>query len=330
VKIDVFPHILPPRFYSQFHEAIESEVHKQLHEYIPSLYNLDARFRVMDKFGDYSQVLTLASPPLENIRDSKKATQLAMAANDEMAELYLKYPDRFVAFAACLPLQDMDAALREADRAVKQLNARGVQIFTPINDKPLDLPEFFPLYEKMYSFNLPIWIHPQREFDYPDYRTEKFSKFNIFSMLGWVYETSSAMVRLVGSGVLEKYPGLKFITHHAGAMIPFLENRINGFLDSTEIVLRRKTVDLKKPALDYLKLFYADTAIYGNTAGLECSLSFFGADNLLFGSDMPYDPQYGLQLIRETIRSIEEMEISASDRKKIFEGNTRKLLRLAV
>jgi uncharacterized protein len=330
MKIDVFSHILPPKFYNQFHEAIDSEVHKQLHEYIPSLYNLDARFKVMDKFGDYSQVLTLASPPLENIRNTKKAIELAMSANDEMAELYLKFPDRFAAFAACLPTQDMDAALKEADRAIKQLYARGVQIFTPINDKPLDLPEFFPLYEKMSFYNLPIWIHPQREIDYPDYRTEKISRYNIFSMLGWVYETSSAMVRLVGSGVLERYPGLKFITHHAGAMVPFLENRINGFLDSTEIVLRRKTVDLKKPAIDYFKLFYADTAIYGNTSGLMCSFSFFGADNLLFGTDMPYDPQYGLQLIGETISSVERMDINAVDRKKIFETNTRKLLRLAV
>jgi len=330
MKIDVFSHILPPKFYSKFHEAIDSEIHKQLHEIIPSLYDMDARFRVIDRFGDYSQVLTLASPPLENIRDRKKAADLAMAANDEMAELYLKYPDRFAAFAACLPMQDMDAALKEADRAIKQLYARGVQIFTPINEKPLDLPEFHPLYEKMCSYNLPIWIHPQREIDYPDYKTEKMSKFNIFSMLGWVYETSAAMVRLVGSGVLEKYPGLKFITHHAGAMIPFLEKRINGFMDSTEIVLRRKTVDLKRPSLDYFRMFYADTAIYGHTSGLMCSYEFFGADNLLFGSDMPYDPQFGLQLIGETIRSIDEMEISREDQKKIFEGNTRKLLRLAV
>ena len=75
----------------------------------------------------------------------------------------------------------------------------------------------------MCQYDLPIWIHPQREVDYPDYRSEKISKYAMHSMLGWVYETSSAMVRLVLSGVLEKYPNLKFITHHGGAMIPFLQ-----------------------------------------------------------------------------------------------------------
>ena len=103
---------------------------------------------------------------------------------------------------------------------IRDLKFRGIQINTPINDKPLDAPEFWPLYEKMSQYNLPIWIHPERPVDEADYRTEKRSKYMIFHIFGWPYETAAAMTRLVFSGVLEKYPNLKFITHHCGSMVP--------------------------------------------------------------------------------------------------------------
>jgi predicted TIM-barrel fold metal-dependent hydrolase len=86
---------------------------------------------------------------------------MARMANDELAELVIKYPDRFAAGVATLPMNDMDAALREADRAIRGLQLKGVQIFSSINGKPLDLPMFFPLYEKMVGYDLPIWLHPE-------------------------------------------------------------------------------------------------------------------------------------------------------------------------
>ena len=114
-------------------------------------------------------------------------------------------------------------------------------------------------------------------------------------MFGWVYETSSAMVRLVLSGVLEKYANLKFITHHGGAIIPFLNRRVASFIDFSATRLKNRILDnISGPPIDYFKKFYADTAIYGNTAGLMCSYDFFGPDHLLFGTDMPYDSQFGL------------------------------------
>ena len=188
-----------------------------------------------------------------------------------------------------------------------------------------------PLYEKMCQYNLPIWIHPQREMDYPDYRSEETSQYNINSMLGWVYETSVAMSRLVLSGVLERYPDLKFITHHAGAMIPFLEKRVAGWIDGDEMLFRwRDKEHLRKPTIEYFKMFYADTAIYGHTPGLMCSYDFYGAKHLLFGTDMPFDNQFGLKYTRETIESVERMDISDAEKKMIFEDNARSLLCLAV
>ena len=331
MKIDIFPHILPLKYKEAFQRVNRSEIFSKMHNIIPTLYDLDYRFRIMDEYDDLRQVLTLSLPPVETSADPKQAADLSRIANDEMAELVVKYPDRFVSAVACLPMNDMNAALNEVDRAIKDLHFKGVQLFTPVNDKPLDSAEFLPLYEKMCQYDLPIWIHPQREADYSDYRSEKMSRYALHSMLGWVYETSSAMVRLVLSGVLEKYPNLKFITHHGGAMIPFLNRRVASFIDFSATRLKNGIVDkISRPPMDYFKLFYADTAIYGNTAGLMCSYDFFGAGHLLFGTDMPYDSQFGLTFTGETITSIEQMAISDTEKKMIFEENARRLLRLAV
>lgn len=302
-----------------------------MHNIIPTLSDLDYRFRIMDEYDHLMQVLTLSAPPVENFADPQQSAYLSKLANDEMAELVVKYPDRFAAAVACLPMNDMNAALDEVDRAINDLHFRGVQIFTPINDKPLDSAEFLPLYEKMSQYDLPIWIHPQREMDYPDYRTEKTSKYAVHSMLGWVYETSSAMVRLVLSGILEKYANLKFIVHHGGAMIPFLNRRVASFIDFSATRLKNRILEhISGPPIDYFKMFYADTAIYGNTAGLMCSYDFFGAQHLLFGTDMPYDSQFGLTFTGETIKSIEQMAISDAEKKMIFEDNARGLLHLPI
>ena len=331
MKIDIFPHILPIKYMEALHKEKGLGHFERLHKVIPTLFDLDSRFRIMDQFDGLMQILNIAAPPLENIENLQKTEELAMMANDEMAELVLKYRDRFAAAIACIPMHDMDVALRELDRAINQLNFKGVQIFTPINDKPLDSPEFFPLYEKMCEYNLPILLHPQREGDYPDYRTEEVSKYTLSSSLGWPYETTTAMVRLVLSGVLEKFPELKIITHHCGGMVPYMINRIAGFVEAGEIFGSRKGPgNLRKPVKEYLKMFYADTAIYGYTPGLMCGYTFFGAQNLVFGTDMPFDSQFGLRYTRETIASIEQMDIPDVEKKMIFEDNARRICRLSV
>ncbi len=337
MKIDIFAHIFPPHYKEVLYKEVDAKFSasaKQFYktqEVLPTLFDLDLRFRIMDKFDDLMQVLTLSMPPVENIGDPKKAAELAKMANDEMAELVLKYPDRFAAAIACLPMNDMDAALNEVDRAIKDLKCRGVQIFTPTNDKSLDSSEFMPLYEKMCQYNLPILLHPQRPPSIPDYKGEGSSRYTIHGMLGWPYETSIAMVRLVFSGVLETYRGLKIITHHSGAMIPYFDKRITGWIESHDTLLGKNDAGkLRGPMRDYFRMFYADTAIYGHTSGLMCCYDFFGADHMVFGTDMPWDNQLGLKYTRETIASVEQMAISDTEKKMIFEDNARNLLRLAI
>jgi predicted TIM-barrel fold metal-dependent hydrolase len=332
MKIDLFPHILPVKYKEMLYKIAPSDFYiKDVIETLPTLFDLEHRFRIMDKYEGLMQILTLSSPPIEQIGDSKKAIDLAKMANDEMAGLVLKYPDRFPAAVAALPMIDMDATLKEVDRAINDLKFRGIQLNSPINNKPLDSPEFLPLYEKMAHYNLPIWIHPVREADFADYRTEKRSKYMIFHIFGWPYETAAAMTRLVFSGVLEKYPNLKIITHHCGSMVPYLEQRIIGAYDHAEMLRGAKYKQgLTKSPIDYFKMFYYDTAIYGSTPGLMCAYAFCGADHLLFATDFPYDSQFGERYIRQTIQSVDQMTISDLEKKMIFEENARKLLRLPI
>ena len=200
-----------------------------------------------------------------------------------------------------------------------------------MNDKPLDSPEFIPLYEKMCQYNLPILIHPMRPPTYPDYRTEKLSKYYLWDTFGWLYETTAAMTRLVFSGVLERYPNLKVITHHCGGMVPYFEQRIIGFHDQFERRGAKEKVGLTKSPIEYYKMFYNDTAIYGNTPALMCAHAFCGADHLLFAADMPLgDSQLGYRNYRQTINAIEEMDISDMEKRKIFEDNARKIFNLPI
>jgi len=275
----------------------------------------------MDRVEGLREVLTLGAPPPEYALSSKDAVDLVRMANDEMAELVIKYPDRFPAAVASLPMSDPDASLREIDRAMKDLKLKGVQIFTSVNGKALDRPEFLPVYEKMADYDLPIWLHPCRDQNVPEYPGEKAAKYGLFLSFGWPYETTMALGRLVFSGVMEKYPNLKLIAHHCGAMIPFLTARIapQPFEDG-------EIMKLTKPPVEYFKRIYADTVLGGNTAAMMCGYAFFGADRMLFGTDYPYPGEAAHEAI---IKAIGRMEITGEEKAKIFSGNARRLLKLA-
>jgi len=330
MKLDVFSHILPARYYKQLSQKSQNGYHlENLNRVLSTITNLDDRFRLMDKYDDYKQVLTISSPAIESIAGPQDAIELSKLANDELADLVAKHPDRFVAGIATLPMNDVDAAIDELDRCISELNLKGILLYTPINDKPLSSSEFLPIYKKMVEYDLPIWIHPHRTHMTPDYACEEMSKYLIYSTFGWPYETTAAMARLVFGGVLDKCPGIKFLTHHCGAMVPYFKNRIAQFYREADELLHANFIKkLKKPPLEYFRMFYSDTALSGNTAALMCAYSFYGAERMLFSTDMPYDAEMGDFLIRETIRSVEEMDIPGSERKDIFENNARRLLHI--
>ena len=334
MKIDIYPHILPKRFAERIFSlpATGLNMQKRFRE-VPVLTDLDLRFLIMDRYGDYVQVLTLCSPPVEVLGTPQETPDLARIANDGMAELVEKYPDRFPGFAASLPMNNPEAALKEIDRAVTKLGATGIQIFSNVNGRSLDEPEFQPLFARMAALNLPIWLHPTRPPNFSDYQTEKRSRYDLWWVFGWPYETTIAMGRLVFSGIFDRHPNLVIITHHMGAMLPYFEGRAGPGLDQ----LGTRTDDpddavalgrLRRRPLDYFRMFYADTALSGALPATECGLAFFGADRVLFATDMPFDPEKGPGFIRETIRVIDNMTASLEDKQKIYEGNARRMLKL--
>jgi predicted TIM-barrel fold metal-dependent hydrolase len=330
--IDAYNHILPKKYQDAVDKKVTSRdpnlPSSRWSKTVSTLVDLDARFRIMDDFEGYIQVISIASPPTYSIAPPPLAIELARIANDELAELVQRYPERFAAGVATLPMNDPEAAVSEAERAIKDLRLRGVEIYTDIAGKPLDSPEFLPLYEKMEEFGRPVFIHPLGEMSTPDYEGEKFSKFRLWTKLGWPYATGKAVCRLVYGRVLEKFPSLKVVTHHSGGIIPYLAGRLDWGDDANEMLFGQRDVDLKENALVYFRRVFYDTAVNGNTAALKCTQDFAGLDQMLFGTDMPFDNQLGRRLIRQTIESVERMGLNERDKKKIFQDNAIRVLRL--
>jgi aminocarboxymuconate-semialdehyde decarboxylase len=185
----------------------------------------------------------------------------------------------------------------------------------------------------MAKIDLPIWMHPARGADVVDYKGEKKSHYEIWWTFGWPYETSVAMAHIVFAGLFDKHPNLKIITHHLGGMIPYFEGRVGPGWD--QIGTRTSDEDytlllkkLKKRPLDYFKMFYADTAVFGADAATVCGIDFFGVDRCMFASDCPFDPEGGPMYIRETIRILDNLKVSNSQREQLYIANAKKLLKM--
>jgi len=333
-KIDVFTHILPDTYFARMEEVVPGykDIGKRVRN-IPMLTDLDVRFRMMDSHDGYQQILSIATPPIEVYASPRDAPDLARRANDGMAALVDRYPDRFPGFVASLPMHDGAEALAELERSVDTLGARGVQLFSNANGRPPTAPDLLPLFGAMAARDLPIWLHPFRDARSSDYATEDRSEFEIWWTFGWPYETSVAMARIVFAGLYDQYPNLKIITHHMGAMVPYFEGRVGPGWD--QLGVRTSDRDyasvlrgLRKRPLDYFHMFYADTALFGAYDGTVCGLSFFGVDQVLFASDAPFDPEKGTQYVRETIGVVDRLPISPEEREQIYWRNAARLLKL--
>jgi uncharacterized protein len=331
MKIDIFNHFYPKPFFDKYVNlgASFKDMGKRV-QAIGPIHDLDQRFRAMDPFDDLVQVLTLPQPPVESLAGPDKSREMAKLANDGLAELCQKHPTRFIGFGACLPMNDPDGSLKEMDRAITDLGAKGIQLYTNINGKALDAPEFQPIFADAARRGVPIWIHPTRGAEFSDYATESKSLYEIWWTFGWPYETSAAMSRLVFSGLFDRHPDIKIITHHGGAMIPFFEGRVGYGWD--QLGKRTSDVDytallrsMKKRPIDYFRSYYADTALFGALAGTRCSLDFFGIDRMLFASDMPFEPTPGL-FVKETIRVIESLGLTPDEKDKIYRRNAEQVM----
>jgi predicted TIM-barrel fold metal-dependent hydrolase len=329
MKIDLFTHFVPPAVSKYLLRTELGSMAIPRWQRIPALVDLEAHFRVMDEFDDYLQIPSMANPPIEAYGAADETPEIARVANDEMANLCEEHRDRFPSFVANLPMNNAEAAVLEAERAITELGAAGCLIYTNVLGAPLSEAKYFPIFEKLAELDHPVWLHPIRGPDHPDYKTEQQSEHELWFTFGWPYETAVAMGRLIYAGWLDKLPGIKIITHHLGGLVPYLEGKISmGFRQASEGDLETNPVaqeaGLRRPVADYFRMFYGDTAVNGIQKALDCGLEFFGAEHCVFASDAPFDPMGGAHLISESMRLIDALD--KETREKIYCGNAKALI----
>lgn len=331
-KIDIYNHVMPPAYLELVNQHGKEPGMVRRMNSLRMLWDMEARVKMLDQWPEVQQVITCAVPSPEMLGGPDVSPGYARVANEGMADICRQWPHKFPAFVASLPMNNPAAALDEMDYAIEVLGAKGVQVLTSVNGSALDRPELFQIFERVTKkHQMPVWMHPTRPASRADYPDEEKSQYEIWQVLGWPVETSVAMARMVFSGLLEKLPELRLITHHCGGMLPYFAGRAESLwaqlgsrsVDGSDAdVLKR----LSKPPIEYFKMFYGDTVLGGSSSALRCGLDFFGADHVVFASDCPFDPEGGPMFIREGIRSIEDLDLNESDARKLYFGNAFRLL----
>lgn len=241
--------------------------------------DIDRRLQHMDTLGVDVQVLSIPAPGADRYAP-EDAAQVARVANDALAAICRDYPKRFVALAT-LPTSSIGASLEELDRCYHELGFRGFGCFSNLNGLPLDDERYFPIYEKLADFELPVYIHPTA----PLATTAVNLDIMPTLIYGWAFDSTVAMTRLVYGRVLERFPELNFVVADVGGVLAFFGQRAtNIYTGRTDEIHQR--YGLKENPLTTFKRFYVDTADHPAST-LRCVLDFFGPDRLVYGSNYP-------------------------------------------
>ncbi|MCI1553459.1 MAG: amidohydrolase [Levilactobacillus sp.] len=297
--IDVFAHILPPKFLVQM-QALKPQILDQF-PYMKNPLLTDLTQHKASLPADHQQVLSAVNLNPEDFFAPEQAADLCRQANAELAAIVRANRDVFPAGVAMLPMNNVPAALQIIDEQVAGSEALvGVQLFTRALGESIAAPVYQPIFTKLAEIGAPIWLHPVFDDRKPD-NNLSFS---------WEYELTQAMNDIVAAGIFQQHPQLKIIVHHAGAMIPYFSQRIKYIQSATNYA-------------DFQK-FYVDTAILGNPQALDLAAAFFGADHVLFGTDSPFGiPPVGPTAVIET--AVKAMAVSPAVQQQIFSGNWLRL-----
>ena len=275
----------------------------------------ESRLKVMDDNGVDLQVLSLTIPGVE-LMDASTGTALARNVNDALADVVRKYPDRFLGFAALAP-QSPEEAADELERAVKELDLKGWKTHSNYGDSYLDEKRYWPIFERAEKLDVPIYLHPSFP-TIPQLKTD-YGWALSGAPFGFGIETAICMMRLVLSGVFDRYPGLKVILGHLGEGLPFLLARIDYPYVIPWFDPNARPELNKKPS-DYFKnnVFVTTSGNYYEPAFM-CTYEAMGIDRILLGTDYPYeDPD-------ECIRFLEGLSIPKEEKDKIYYGNAYQL-----
>jgi aminocarboxymuconate-semialdehyde decarboxylase len=325
--IDAYSHVFPMRLIDALAEVRPSAELAALRAQSPYNFEHEHRIAYMDEHGFDVHVLILARPPVWLGMQREDVHRLTRVANESIAEFASRRPDRFVGVGV-LPVVD-DVTMEELERIHGELGLKGVLIFSNIEGKPLDDISMWPLYERASQLDFPIWIHPQHAPTHPWIRKDVLDR-----VLGWPFDTSLAMARLVYGGVFERYPNIKFVTHHMGGMIPYFSARLAAFAETSAAEYAHLGIGeesgprLSGSPLDHFRRFYNDCISSGSPAAVKMAVDFFGADHILFGTDFPFGPDDGERWPLDELRTIKTMPMAETDRAKILYQNAQHVLKL--
>lgn len=283
---------------------------------VPGLDELgDARIQAMDEAGIAVQVLSHTKPGVQEIVDSALATSLAASANDYLAEAVAAHPDRFSGFATLATSAPKDAA-RELERTVTQYQFRGAMINGHTQGAYLDNQRFWSIFEAAEALDVPIYLHPANP--HPAVLEAYYKDYPVLGYAPWGYavETGTHVLRLILSGVFDRFPRLKMVIGHMGELLPFALWRADGRLTP-------KYPHLKKSVRNIFQdHFSITTSGVFSTPELICTASVVGFDNMLFSVDYPFESNF------EAVRWFESLPIADGDRAKLAHLNAERLLKL--
>jgi predicted TIM-barrel fold metal-dependent hydrolase len=286
--------------------VVTGEWHRRLR---PKHTDPVAKLADMDAAGIDMAALSINDPGPELF--GAEGPGVARMANDFVAGVVRRHPGRFFGLAV-LPLQDMAEALVELDRCVVRLGMKGILLYSNLDGRFPDEPEFRPLFRRAEELDLPLLLHPAYPTTYA-----ATQGYEMTGGLGLMFDTTIALTRILLAGILDQHPRLKLVCPHVGGALPYLIGRI----DHQTQVLKRGAEHIRKPPSEYLKRVYLDT-VSPLPLAIRYAYDFVGPDRLLFGSDHPWvDPQTILDSIRK-------LRLPPADEAKILGGNARALFGL--
>ncbi len=276
-------------------------------------FDPEVRLESMKQCGIDAQLLTFSASHVFSDKDGGFAAELLTVANDDLARLAEVYPGKFFP-TATLPLQDIPASIKEAERAVNQLKARAVFMTSNINGVHLDDPMFEPLYEAVQDLGVPLIVHPITPIS-----REGMDGYHLFNICGFMFDQTLNFARMILSGIFERYPRLQAFYTHAGGTAPFLRGRWDhafGARDDTR-------ANTSKPPSEFLSQIWLGTMVFYPPT-LEFVIGSVGVDHVCLGSDYPYDmaDPDPVSTVRG-VGSLSEPEVNA-----ILEGNAKVLFDL--
>jgi len=279
---------------------------------VPGHRDIDYRQRVLDEHGVTTQLLTFTTPGV-HVEPPEISVAWARTVNDAFARVVAERRGRFAALAT-LPLNDPGASVAELERAMSTLGLPGAMVFSNVNHVALADARFEPLWRKANELGAVVYIHPTDPLG-----VDAMLDYWLMPLVGFLFDTTLAASTLVFSGVVARYPRIRWVLTHMGGAIPYLAERLDrGYRAFAEC---RQHID--RPPSEYLRHFHFDTVNF-NPAALRLALDFAGEDRIVAGSDYPH--QIGsIPLMLDTIR---ECDAPAAVKEKIFSRNAAELLGL--